>query len=241
MRIIELPSYEQISRAAADAIAYQLRRKPDSVLGLCTGTTPLGAYELLGEMCRAGQADFSRVTTFNLDEYCGLEASSPDSYHSFMHANLFSKINIDPANTHLPSCEGEAAAQAACDAYERAIEQAGGIDLQLLGIGGNGHIGFNEPSDVISDITHVVRLTESTIKANSRLFGGEEAKVPRTAVTMGVGTILRACRIVLICGAGKYEILQKAAAGPITPQVPASLLRLHPDCTVWCERQAHKM
>lgn len=230
MKIIEVESYEKLSLLAADLIAAQILLKPDCLLGLATGSSPLGTYENLAARCGEGRLDFSRVRTVNLDEYCGLTAEDPQSYRYFMDQNLFGRVNIDPANTHLPN--GSASdMQAECARYEALVESLGWPDLQLLGIGHNGHIGFNEPAEDFAARVHTVQLAESTIKANSRLFDRLE-DVPTMAVTMGIGTIMKARRVLLIAGADKREIVERAFDGPVTPQVPASVLQLHPDATV---------
>lgn len=230
MRIIHADSYDQLSALAADIIAAQIILKPHCLLGLATGSSPLGAYANLVERCKQGRLDFSRVRTVNLDEYCGLTPDNPQSYHYFMDANLFSQVNIDKANTHLP--DGSAPdMQAECVRYEALVESLGWPDLQLLGIGHNGHIGFNEPAPDFPAQVHTVQLAESTIQANSRLFERIE-DVPTMAVTMGVGAIMKARRVLLIAGADKAEIVEKACHGPVTPQVPASILQLHPNATV---------
>ena len=230
MKIIEVESYEKLSLLAADMIASQVLLKPDCVLGLATGSSPLGTYENLASRCGEGRLDFSRVRTVNLDEYCGLTAETPQSYRYFMDQNLFGRVNIDPANTHLP--DGSASdMEAECARYESLVESLGWPDLQLLGIGHNGHIGFNEPAEDFPARVHTVQLAESTIKANSRLFDRVE-DVPTMAVTMGIGTIMKARRVLLIAGADKREIVERAFHGPVTPQVPGSILQLHPDATV---------
>lgn len=230
MRIIHADSYDQLSALAADIIAAQIILKPNCLLGLATGSSPLGAYANLVERCKQGRLDFSRVRTVNLDEYCGLTPDNPQSYHYFMDANLFSQVNIDKANTHLP--DGSAPdMRAECARYEALVESLGWPDLQLLGIGHNGHIGFNEPAPDFPAQVHTVQLAESTIQANSRLFERIE-DVPTMAVTMGVGAIMKARRVLLIAGADKAEIVEKACHGPVTPQVPASILQLHPNATV---------
>lgn len=230
MRIIEVENYEKLSEIAADIIGAQVLLKPNCVLGLATGSSPLGTYENLAARCQAGLLDFSRVRTVNLDEYCGLDGANTQSYRYFMDHNLFDKVNIDKANTHVP--KGDAAdMEAECDRYEALVEGMGWPDLQLLGIGHNGHIGFNEPADHFPAKAHTVKLAESTIQANSRLFDRIE-DVPTMAVTMGIGTIMKARRVLLIAGADKREIVEKACRGPVTPEVPASILQLHPDATV---------
>ncbi len=230
MRIIEVESYEKMSALAADIIAAQVLLKPDCLLGLATGSSPLGTYDGLHAKCQAGTLDFSQVRTVNLDEYCGLTPDNPQSYRYFMNKNLFSRVNVDLANTHLP--DGSAPdMQAECDRYEALVESLGWPDLQLLGIGHNGHIGFNEPAEEFPVRVHTVQLAESTIKANSRLFDRIE-DVPTQAVTMGIGAIMKARRVLLIAGADKREIVDRAFRGPVTPAVPASVLQLHRDATV---------
>lgn len=235
MRIIETKSYEEMSVLAASIIGAQILLKPDCVLGLATGTSPIGAYQELAVNCKKGILDFSKVRTVNLDEYCGLQPENPQSYRYFMDDNLFNCVNIDRANTFLPN--GMAAdMEAESRRYEALIDELGGVDLQLLGIGRNGHIGFNEPTDHFPRYVHQVDLTPSTIQANSRLFDRIE-DVPTKAVTMGIGTIMKAKRILLIAGEEKKEIIQEAMYGKVTPQVPASVLQLHPDVTViTCKR-----
>lgn len=230
MKIIKVKNYEEMSKKAADILAAQVILKPDCVLGLATGSTPVGAYSKLGEWCKEGTLDFSLVKTCNLDEYCGLEVTNDQSYRYFMNKNLFSKINIKMENTNVPNgvIDGDKAAKE----YEELIENYGGIDMQLLGIGHDGHIGFNEPSDAFDNETHVVELTEMTIEANSRFFN-DKSEVPTKAITMGMKRIMQAKKILLIVsGKDKEEILKKALFGPITPQVPASILQLHADLTV---------
>lgn len=235
MRIIGTNSYEEMSILAAEIIGAQVLLKPDCVLGLATGTSPVGAYEVLIEKCRKGILDFSQVRTVNLDEYCGISPANPQSYRYFMNTTLFNGINIEKENTHLP--DGMAKdMEAESRRYEALIDKLGGVDLQLLGIGRNGHIGFNEPTEDFPRYVHQVRLTESTIQANSRLFERVE-DVPTTAVTMGIGTIMKARRILLIAGEEKRDIIEEAMYGKITPRVPASALQLHRDVTViTCKR-----
>lgn len=233
MRVIKVGGYDQMSRTAANIIAAQIIMKPDSVLGLATGSSPIGTYKRLIEMNKSGDLDFSGITTVNLDEYCGLSGSHDQSYRYFMNTNLFDHINIKKENTHVPDGVAEDYDEE-CRRYDKLIEELGGIDLQLLGIGHNGHIGFNEPDEVFEKYTHVVDLKQSTIDANSRFFAKKE-DVPRQAITMGIKTIMSAKKILLIAsGADKKEILERALYGPITPNVPASVLQLHPDLTVVC-------
>ena len=230
MRIIETESYEKMSALAAGIIGAQILLKPDCVLGLATGSSPIGAYKELVKSYEAGILDFSGVRTVNLDEYCGLQPDDPHSYRYFMETNLFRHVNIRPENTHLPDglCEDIDAESAK---YEALIDSMGGTDLQLLGIGHNGHIGFNEPTDHFPRYVHRVDLAQSTIKANSRLFEKIE-DVPTKAITMGIGTIMKAARILLIAGEDKKDIIHEALFGPVTSKVPASVLQLHRDVTV---------
>lgn len=231
MKLIETASYEKLSRSAANLISAQVILKPDSVLGLATGSSPLGTYRQLITWYEKGDVDFDKVISVNLDEYVGLSPKDTQSYRHFMNENFFDHINIRPENTFVPDgCAKNL--DAACKAYDAHIEAVGGIDLQLLGIGLDGHIGFNEPDDVFVKNTHVVTLDPSTIRANARFFENEE-QVPRRAITMGMVSIMQAKKIVLIAnGAAKRDILEKAFFGPITPRIPASILQLHPDITV---------
>lgn len=230
MRIIKVDSYDKMSALAADIIGAQVLLKPRCVLGLATGSSPIGTYQRLAAACREGRLDFSQVRTVNLDEYCGLDAVNPQSYRYFMDSNLFGQVNVNPENTFLPN--GTAAdMEAECARYEALVEGLGWPDLQLLGIGHNGHIGFNEPDSAFAPRVHTVQLTESTIAANSRLFDRKE-DVPTQAVTMGIGTIMKAKRVLLIAGADKRGIVEKAFYGPVAPEVPASVLQLHRDVTV---------
>ncbi len=231
MKFITVESYEKMSRSAANIISAQVIIKPDCVLGLATGSSPLGTYRQLVEWYRKGDIDFSGVTTVNLDEYIGLNGQNPQSYRYFMNQNLFSQVNIPLKNTFVPNgCAANPAAE--CEAYDKEIERLGGIDLQLLGIGLDGHIGFNEPDDYFVKNTHVVDLHESTVAANARFFK-TKAEVPRQAITMGMISIMQAKKILLIAsGPEKSKILNQAFYGPITPKIPASILQLHPDITV---------
>lgn len=224
-------TYEELCRIGADMIAGQIVKKPDSVLGLATGSSPEGIYKILVDLYRAGKLDFSKITSVNLDEYVGLGGDHPQSYRYFMQKHLFDYVNIDPAKTFVPN--GLAPDLAAeCAAYDKRIETLGGIDLQLLGIGVDGHIGFNEPGDCFVEPTHVAELHPSTIAANARFFASAD-DVPRAALSMGIGPIMRARKILLIAnGKAKKESVEKAVSGPITPLLPASILQLHPDVTV---------
>jgi len=231
MKFITVPTYDKLSRQAANIISAQVIMKPQSVIGLATGSSPLGIYRQLADWYNKGDIDFSAVTTVNLDEYAGLPETDTQSYRYFMQTNFFDHINIKRENTFVPNgCAEDLPRE--CAEYDARIERLGGIDLQLLGIGVDGHIGFNEPSNVFEKNTHVVDLHESTIKANSRFFESE-AQVPRQAVTMGMISIMQAKKIVLVAnGKHKKDILHRAFYGPITPEIPASILQLHPDITV---------
>lgn len=228
MRIYCEKDYDSISRRAANIMAAEVIRRPDCVLGLATGSTPIGAYRELIAMCKNGDVDFSQVRTVNLDEYKGLAPTHDQSYRYFMQDNLFDHINIDPANTHVPNGLAEDDA-AECVGYDELIESLGYADLQLLGVGNNGHIGFNEPGSSFIKATHVVDLAKSTIDANSRFFDSVDM-VPRQAVTMGIGCIMAARRVLVVAnGEGKANALYAAICGPISPECPASILQLHPD------------
>jgi len=237
MRLIRAKDYQDASRKTANIISAQVILKPDCVLGLATGSSPVGAYQQLIKWYEQGDLDFSQVRTVNLDEYKGLAPDHDQSYAYFMHNNLFDHINIDPANTHLPDgLDPDGAAQG--KKYDQLIHNLGGVDLQLLGIGHNGHIGFNEPCDEFVKGTHCVDLTQDTIDANSRFFESEDM-VPRQAYTMGILDILQAKRVVMIVtGENKAEILRDAFCGPVTPQVPASIMQLHPDFTLVADEAA---
>ena len=228
MRIICAKDYKEMSEMAADIIGAQVLLKPDAVLGLATGSTPIGTYEELVRRYEAGRLDFGKIKTVNLDEYRGLTRDNDQSYYYFMHSHLFDHININKNNTKVPDGMEPDALKAGQD-YENIIKNYGGIDLQLLGLGNNGHIGFNEPGDEFIDKTHVVDLTESTIEANKRFFASID-DVPKQAYTMGIGSILRAKRVLMVVnGKGKADIVKEAFFGPITPKVPASILQLHND------------
>lgn len=231
MNIQTFASYEEMSRAAAEAIAAVIRAKPTAVLGLATGSTPIGTYRHLVRMYQEGALDFSRVTTVNLDEYIGLPGTHEQSYRYFMEDHLFRHVNLDPARTFLP--DGMASDPVAeGHRYDELIARLGGTDIQLLGIGFDGHIGFNEPCGEFVKPTRPVDLDPSTIQANARFFASE-AEVPRQAITMGMGAIMGAHRVILLAsGEGKKAVFEAAATGPIVPQVPASILQLHPDVTM---------
>ena len=237
MKIIHAKDYEDMSRKAANIISAQVILKPDCVLGLATGSTPIGAYHQLIKWYEKGDIDFSQVHTYNLDEYRGLSHDDVQSYHYFMRDNHIDHINIDPANTHVPD-GSNLDAEAACAEYDRIVAAAGYPDLQLLGIGNNGHIGFNEPDDHFSAGTHCVDLTESTIQANSRLFEKEE-DVPRQAYTMGTQTIMYARMILVVAnGEKKAQAVRDMCYGPVTPSCPASILQLHTNCVLVADEAA---
>ncbi len=237
MRLIVTDDYSNMSRKAAGLIASQVILKPNSVLGLATGSTPIGIYEQLSAWHQSGELDFSQITTVNLDEYCGLAPDNEQSYHYFMTEHLFSKVNLPKGRQFLPDGMN-LDADRECERYQNLIGLLGGIDIQLLGLGHNGHIGFNEPSDAFVKDVHQVELTEKTIEANKRFFDSIE-DVPRKAYTMGIGTIFQAKKILLVVsGAEKAGILRQVMCGPICPQVPGSILQLHPDVTVVADQEA---
>lgn len=240
MKIIVTKNYEEMSKVAGNIIAAQIILKPDSVLGFATGSSPIGTYKELIKKCEAGDISFADITTVNLDEYKGLPADHEQSYIYFMNDNLFNHVNVDKKRTFLP--DGMAAdADAECARYEGLINSLGGIDLQLLGFGHNGHVGFNEPSDHFEKETNCVTLTERTIEANKRFFESAD-DVPRQAFTMGIGTIMAAKKIVVVVsGEDKAETVKQCIAGPITPAVPGSVLQLHPDVTIVCDEAAYSM
>ena len=237
MIIYRASDYASMSRKAANIISAQVIMKPDCVLGLATGSTPIGTYKQLIEWYNKGDLDFSRVTSVNLDEYKGLSGDNDQSYRYFMNHNFFDHINIDKARTFVPDGT-DPDSEHACARYNEIIREVGGIDLQLLGLGHNGHIGFNEPCDSFPKNVHAVDLTESTIEANKRFFASAD-DVPKQAYTMGVGTILRAKMILLVVsGKDKAEALKAVVNGPITPQVPGSILQLHPNVVIVADEDA---
>ncbi len=237
MEILLCKDYEQLSRTAAEFVQREIEQNPRCVLGLATGSTPLGLYRELAALHRQG-LDFSSVTTFNLDEYLGLGPDHPASYCRYMQENLFQHINVPPENIHIPDGQAENPDQECWD-YERRMAAAGGIDLQILGIGHNGHIGFNEPGTPFGQTTHVVDLDERTIEANARFFGHDLSQVPRRAISMGIKSIMRARKIVLLAsGSGKADAVAAAAEGPVTPDLPASVLQLHPQAAVLVDAEA---
>lgn len=237
MRIIKAKDYEEMSRKAAGVIAAQVIVKPDSVLGLATGGTPVGTYAQLVEWYNRGDLDFADITTVNLDEYRGLPRTNEQSYWYFMHDNLFNHVNIKPERINLPNGEN-LDAEAACAQYNEILHSVGAIDLQLLGIGSDGHIGFNEPADHFPLETHCVELEESTIEDNKRFFANKD-EVPRQAYTMGIKTIMQAKKVLMVAnGKNKAEIIKKAFFGPVTPEVPASILQMHPDFILVADEDA---
>ena len=240
MKVIKVKNYEELSRTAATIIAGVILSKPDCILGLATGSSPVGTYDQLAAMYEEGILDFSHVKSVNLDEYVGLDGSNDQSYRYFMNTNLFDHVNIDKTKTYVPNGLEEDS-EKACTDYNAIIRSVGGVDMQLLGIGGNGHIGFNEPGEAFEKETHCVNLTESTIKANARFFASMD-EVPKQAYTMGIKSIMSAKKILLIAtGEAKADALYKSLYGPITPNVPASILQLHPDVTVVADEAALKL
>lgn len=237
MRIIATKDYQDMSRKAANIISAQVISKPDSVLGLATGSSPIGTYDQLVDWYKKGDLDFSKIKTVNLDEYKGLTRDNDQSYYYFMNEHLFKHVNIDIANTNIPNGT-EPDADKECSRYNNVIESIGGIDLQLLGLGNNGHIGFNEPCDEFEKVTHCVTLTQSTIDANARFFATID-DVPKFAYTMGIANIMGARKIVVVVnGEAKAQILKAVVEGPITPNVPASILQLHNDVTIVADEAA---
>lgn len=237
MKIHVFKGDRELAQAGAGIIAAEILRKPDAVLGLATGSSPLGIYQALIDLHKEGIISFADVTSFNLDEYLGLDPSHPESYHTYMAENFFNHVDQPEDKRHIPNGIAEDA-EAESLAYDQAIEDAGGIDLQLLGIGTNGHIGFNEPDAVFAGMTHVVDLAESTIEANSRFFDSID-EVPRKAVSMGIRSIMQAKRIVLIAtGEAKAEAIRRTVQGPIDPDCPASILQVHPDAILLVDRAA---
>lgn len=236
MKVITLKTLEEIGAFAGKLFVDVVKSKDNAVLGLATGATPVPTYDYMAQACKNGEVSFKNVTTFNLDEYCDLPKEHKNSYYSFMFENLFSKIDVDPANVNF--LDGNAAdAKAESDRYAAAIDAAGGIDIQFLGIGRNGHIAFNEPSDKFTNNAFKVHLTQSTIDANSIYF--DDIAMPHYAMTMGIGSIMRAKKIVLVAtGKSKAEAVRTMLSGDIDPQCPASILNAHPDCTVILDEDA---
>ena len=238
MRVIIVENYDSMSRLAAKFVKEELVRKPDLVLGLATGSTPLGLYKELIRMHKEEGLDFSKVTTFNLDEYVGLPKDHPESYHTFMWENLFKHININPSNIYIPDGTVEDI-EAHCVWYEEKIAEKGGIDLQILGIGRDGHIGFNEPGSSLASRTRIKTLARETREDNARFFGGDISKVPKYAITMGIGTIIESKKLILLAsGANKRDAIKKTVEGPITAMVPASMIQIHPMAIVIVDQEA---
>ena len=238
MEIVIQPTYARLAEVAAEIIRDALSKKPDLVLGLATGSTPIGVYEILIQMHKTDGLDFSGVTTFNLDEYVGIPSDHPYSYHTFMETHLFNLINIPSENCHIPQSTAVGHSEF-CERYEAAIVDAGGIDIQVLGIGKDGHIGFNEPSSSLGSRTRIKTLTQGTLEANAPHFGGTVDTVPKMAITMGVGTIMEARQCLLLAsGASKAEAIANAVEGPITAEVPASVLQMHPQTVVVIDEAA---
>ncbi|MCI6156734.1 MAG: glucosamine-6-phosphate deaminase [Peptoniphilaceae bacterium] len=235
MKVIVVKNYEEMSRCAADLFTERMSQKKNLILGLATGSTAEGLYAELVKRNQEGRIDFAGVQTFNLDEYEGISAENEQSYRYFMNHHLFSKVNINPENTHFPSLDPDGSGKA----YDDAIEQAGGIDIQLLGLGRNGHIAFNEPEETLNNYTSRITLTQSTIDANSRFFDSSD-EVPRTAISMGVGSIMRARELVILAsGADKAEAVSWLLKGTgITTQVPATLTLVHPHVTLIIDEKA---
>ena len=238
MEVIIQPTYAQLVAVSAGIIRDALLKKPNLVLGLATGSTPIGLYEALARMHKTDGLDFSSVTTFNLDEYVGIPPNHPHSYHTFMAAHFFNAVNIPDENCHIPQSTA-VAYEEFCEQYEAAIVNAGGIDIQVLGIGKDGHIGFNEPSSSLGSRTRIKTLTQSTLEANAPHFGGTVDAVPKTAITMGVGTIMEAKQCLLLAnGESKAGAIAHAVEGPITAEVPASVLQMHPRTVVIIDEAA---
>jgi glucosamine-6-phosphate deaminase len=234
MEVVVLPTYEEMSRAAATVIADVLNAKPNAVLGMATGSTPLGVYQELVRMHREGQLDFAQVITFNLDEYVGLPTTDAQSYHYFMHENFFKHVNIAPGNIYIPSGT-TSNYRAFCEWYEQRIQESGGIDVQILGIGSDGHIAFNEPGSSLTSRTRLKTLARPTIEDNARFFKRPE-DVPIYAITMGVGTILEARMLVLLAnGKNKANAVAQMVEGPVTSMITASALQLHPVAKVFLD------
>lgn len=238
MRLILCKDYNEMSKEGAKLVAGLITLKPDCVLGLATGSTPVGMYENLAEMNKNGEIDFSRVTTYNLDEYYPISPKNDQSYRYFMDTNLFDKVNIDKKNTYVPNGETKNPDEE-CANYETLVSSLGGADIQILGIGQNGHIGFNEPDNCLDANTHLTDLTESTIQANSRFFDNIE-DVPKKAITMGIATILKAKKIVLLAsGKSKHAVIKKLLDSCISTDVPATMLKVHPDVVLICDNEAY--
>ena len=240
MKITVVKNYDEMSNAAAERFKEQINKKPDSVLGLATGSTPIGLYKKLIEFYKGGKVDFSNVITYNLDEYVGLDEKSKQSYKYFMAHNLFNYVNAKKENIHIPDgCAKDMEKE--CIEYSEAVEKSGGIDLQVLGIGNNGHIGFNEPSETLYIGTHITNLTQSTIKANSRFFNSID-EVPTKAITMGMGGIMKAKKIILlVSGKNKAKVVKQLVESNLNPMLPASILKLHSNLEIILDEDAASM
>ena len=237
MKVLVFENYAEMSRAAANIMADVVKSKPDGVLGLATGSTPVGMYNCLADMCKSGELDFSNIKTVNLDEYYPISPDNRQSYRYFMNENLFNKININIDNTNVPAGNAEDP-DLECQRYEKLIDSLGGIDIQVLGIGQNGHIGFNEPEEKLYADTHVTGLTESTMQANARFFSEDEV-MPNKALTMGMGSIFKAEKILVLAnGKAKRDAVSQLVSGRITTSCPVTLLNLHKDVTLICDKEA---
>lgn len=237
MNVVKCGNYSELSLFAANEIADVIRNKPDAVLGLATGSTPVGMYNILSQMYSDGELDFSEITSVNLDEYYPISPENKQSYRFFMNQNLFSRVNIDLSHTHIPSGTADNI-EKECKEYDRLIDKLGGIDIQVLGIGRNGHIGFNEPGSELFLGTHVTNLAKSTIEANSRFFSIDE-KIPDRALTMGIGSIFKAKKIIILAsGRSKREAVSYLLSGKISTECPASLLNLHGNVTLICDNDS---
>ena len=239
MRVIVCENYDEMSKAAAKLIEGLVTLKPNAILGLATGSTPVGMYKILSEKCKAGELDFSNVTSYNLDEYYPISPDNDQSYRYFMNENLFNHINIDKSRTFVPNGEAKDV-EKECKEYDAMIDALGGADIQVLGIGNNGHIAFNEPDAELVAGTHVTGLTQSTIQANSRFFASID-DVPTKALTMGMAYIMKAKKIMLLAsGKGKHEVVKKLLDDKITTSNPATLLKLHNDVVIICDKEAYE-
>ncbi|AGF58573.1 glucosamine-6-phosphate deaminase [Clostridium saccharoperbutylacetonicum] len=240
MKLIVVENYEEMSRVAADKIKAVVNENPNAILGLATGSTPVGTYKELIEMNKNNEIDFSQIKTVNLDEYIGLGEKDPQSYRYFMNENLFNHINIKKENTFVPNGLAKDIEEEAKN-YDMKIDELGGIDIQILGIGSNGHIAFNEPADALTSGTHLTQLTESTIAANSRFFNSID-EVPKTALTMGVGQIMKSKRILLLAnGDSKADAVKEIFSGKITSKNPATMLQMHKDVTVIVDKKVGEL
>ncbi len=238
MLVIRKETYEEMSVEGAKIVAALIRKKPDAVIGFATGSTPLGLYKELIRLHKEEGLDFSKLTTFNLDEYVGLRPEHPESYHYFMWENLFKHVNVNPTRVHIPMGMADDI-DAFCEWYEQKIEEAGGIDLQILGIGGNGHIAFNEPGSSLGSRTRIKTLTEKTRKDNARFFDNDMSQVPKYAITMGIGTIMDARELLLLAnGPNKADAIKMTVEGPITAMVPATIVQMHRKATIIVDKEA---